>query len=178
MARIEEMAIKDELTGAYNRRFIHESLSKEMERSQHMDMPFSVCLLDVDHFKHINDSHGHLAGDAVLRGLVERIRSCIRRLDRMGHRDSLNLVARFGGEEFLILLPGTTMEGARVCAERVCGAIGESPFVTDAGELHVTISCGVAEYRVGETVEALVGRVDGALYKAKENGRDRVEVAL
>jgi diguanylate cyclase (GGDEF)-like protein len=177
MRKIEELAIKDELTGAYNRRFIHESLTGEMERAMRMGMPFSVCLLDVDHFKRVNDHYGHLAGDAVLRGLVDKISPCIRRLDCMGHRESPNLVARFGGEEFLLVLPSTALEGARVCAERVREEMEGTSFETDAGALHVTISCGAAEYRRGETVEALVGRADRALYKAKEGGRNRVEEA-
>jgi diguanylate cyclase (GGDEF)-like protein len=177
MRKIENLAVRDELTGAYNRRFIRDTLAKEMERAMRTGMPFSVCMLDVDHFKRINDGSGHLVGDTVLRALVERIMPRVRELDRVGYRDRLNLLARFGGEEFLLVLPGTNRQGAWRCAERVREAIEHLPFETDAGALPVTISGGVAEYVLGDTVDTLLARADGALYKAKGDGRNQIAEA-
>jgi diguanylate cyclase (GGDEF)-like protein len=174
MERIEELAIQDELTGAYNRRFIRQSLAQEVERANRAGTPFSICLLDIDHFKQFNDKFGHLIGDAVLRELVIRIKHCVRRLDQLGSLPLYDQVGRFGGEEFLLVLPLTQLEGARLCAERMRGRVSSTPFATDAGELRVTLSAGVAEYIPGQNIEALIMRADQALYRAKESGRNCV----
>ncbi len=177
MRRIEEIAIRDDLTGAYNRRFITTVVERETERARRTEAPFSICMLDVDHFKRVNDQHGHPIGDSVLCEVVERINGCIRETDQVGHASDLNMVGRFGGEEFFLVLPVTPLEGARICAERVREAMRSTAFGNDSGEMTVTISGGIAEYQAGEDVEMLIKRVDLALYKAKENGRDRIEAA-
>ncbi len=177
MRRIEEIAIRDDLTGAYNRRFITTVVEREAERARRTETPFSICMLDVDHFKQVNDQYGHPIGDSVLCEVVERINGSIRETDQIGHASDLNMVGRFGGEEFFLVLPVTPLEGARICAERVRDAMRSKAFETGSGEMSVTISGGIAEYQVGEDVEALIKRVDLALYKAKENGRDRIEAA-
>lgn len=177
MGRIEELAIRDELTGAYNRRFIRDVLQTETQRAERSGQPFSVCLLDVDNFKDINDTHGHLVGDEILCEMVKRIGRSIRRIDELGQFDTPNMLSRFGGEEFLIILPLTDLEGARACAERVRNATRSRAFETQIGDVVVTVSLGVAQFRQGDSIDTLVGRADKALYKAKENGRDRVEAA-
>lgn len=174
MERIEELAIQDELTGAYNRRFIRHELEQEVERANRAGTPFSICMIDIDHFKQFNDMFGHLIGDAVLRELVSRIQHCIRRLDHLGNIPVCDQVGRFGGEEFLLVLPLTHLEGARLCAERIRKQVSETMFDTDAGELEVTLSAGVAEYVPGQTIEMLVDRADQALYRAKASGRNCV----
>lgn len=176
MARIEELSIRDELTGAYNRRFIYERLSEEINRSLRSGQAFALCFLDVDHFKRINDTHGHLVGDKVLCELVRRLEGGIRTEDRLGEYGDDNLLCRFGGEEFLLVLPMTDLAGARACAERVCQAVRQEAFETRAGRVRVTVSGGVACYRHQDTLPAMLGRVDEALYRAKENGRDCVEL--
>ncbi|AWN14240.1 GGDEF domain-containing protein [Salinisphaera sp. LB1] len=179
LGRINEIATKDELTGAYNRRFILAALEREIERAKRSGEPFSVCLLDVDNFKGINDGYGHLVGDDILRELVERISECIRGADELQRWAKDRMLSRFGGEEFLLALPLTDLQGAYTCAERVHNAIGSHPFKTKAGTVKVSASLGIAEYcSAHDTIENLLGRADAALYKAKDNGRDRVEVSL
>ncbi|HET6726372.1 MAG TPA: GGDEF domain-containing protein [Gammaproteobacteria bacterium] len=175
MARIEELAIRDELTGAFNRRYIHEALDKEMARSDRTGSTFSICMLDVDHFKRVNHTHGHQAGDDVLHEVVARVRQITRRLDQLGHYDSFDTIGRLGGEEFLMVLPATSLDGARTCAERIRRAIMDTPFKTHVGELSVTASFGVTEYNFTESAETLIRRADKALYRAKTSGRNRIE---
>jgi diguanylate cyclase (GGDEF)-like protein len=165
LERIEEIAVRDELTGAHNRRYLMEALSRERARADRLGEPFSVCALDIDHFKSINDSFGHAAGDAVLRRVAELVPTELRGIDLFG---------RMGGEEFLIIVPGTRREGAEACAERVRRRIAAEAFA----ELHegrrVTMSIGVATYRLAEPLEALLARADEALYRGKADGRNRV----
>ncbi|HET7369915.1 MAG TPA: GGDEF domain-containing protein [Gammaproteobacteria bacterium] len=178
MNRIGELANTDSLTGAFNRRYIEEALGNEIIRTRRTGSPFSVCLLDVDRFKNVNDSHGHLVGDEVLRGLVANISEAVRTLDRVGHRERTKSLGRFGGEEFLLILPTTTLEGARTCAERIREMVASTSVATDIGSLTVTVSGGVAEYQPGEKPEALLQRADKALYQAKEQGRNRINGSL
>lgn len=175
-ARIEELSIRDDLTGAYNRRFIQNRLSEEIGRCERGGQPFALCFMDADYFKLINDINGHLVGDEVLRELVRRIEGSIRVEDRLEEYADANLLSRFGGEEFLLVLPMTYLEGGRACAERICQAVRREAFDTQGGPVSVTVSSGVACYRKSDTVKSLLGRVDEALYRAKENGRDRVEL--
>lgn len=175
LGRINELAIKDELTGAYNRRFILRALEREIQRAKRSGEPFSVCLLDIDHFKGINDGHGHLVGDAVLCELVKRVSRCIRDSDELKPLANAN-ISRFGGEEFLLALPMTDLQAARTCAERIRHTIRSCPFKTKAGGVKVRASLGVAQYCCEhDNIETLLGWADTALYKAKANGRDRVE---
>ncbi|HET6725955.1 MAG TPA: diguanylate cyclase [Gammaproteobacteria bacterium] len=175
MARIEELVIHDDLTGVFNRRHIHNLLRGEVARAERTGSAFTVCMLDVDHFKRINDTHGHPVGDEILRRVVRRIAEGLRQLDNVGRNDQDDTLGRFGGEEFLLVLPATGTDGAYACAERLREAVASTPVWTEAGELSVTISGGIAEYQVGEGVEGVLKRADEALYLAKERGRNRIE---
>jgi diguanylate cyclase (GGDEF)-like protein len=175
MARIEELAIKDELTGTFNRRFVRQALANEIARADRGDAKVSICMLDVDRFKRINDTHGHPVGDEVLKELVKCVEQSVRRVDKVGHHGTVETLGRLGGEEFLLVLPATSREGARVCAERICCAVTEQPLVTGKGPFAITLSVGIAEYRAGDTLDSIIARADDALYRAKAGGRNRIE---
>lgn len=163
----KELAIRDELTGAFNRRHMMGRLGDDAARARRYKTPLSVCLLDIDYFKRINDTLGHPAGDAVLRAVASFFPTLLR---------STDVFARFGGEEFLLLLPETDLRGARGLAERV--RIGASRLAVEGlpADFRITLSAGVAQFRADESVDALLKRADIALYRAKESGRNRVEV--
>lgn len=167
---LERLANSDHLTGLANRRHFIEALDREVERSDRYARPLSLVLLDLDHFKKVNDTWGHAAGDEVLRDAARAMRAVCREID---------LPARLGGEEMVILLPETDAEGARVVAERVRANIRESGHVGGEGRpFHVTASVGVATRGPrAATGEALLQRADEALYAAKRGGRNRVVVA-
>jgi diguanylate cyclase (GGDEF)-like protein len=159
-------AIVDGLTQVHNRRFLMEFLERETARCRRHGRPLAVLLIDLDHFKQINDSHGHLAGDYVLREVAALIRSTVRREE---------CCARFGGDEFLLVLPETPLENARVYGERVRGMVELGVFRFGGAMLPVTVSIGVAVLS-GETEDsaALLRRADERLYQAKSGGRNRV----
>lgn len=163
--RIGELAIRDELTGVYNRRYLMETLAREQSRAERLGAPFAVCLIDIDRFKAINDGHGHATGDQVLKDFARLVPPELRAVDVHG---------RFGGEEFLIILPGTDMAGAQACAERVRAKTEAAAF---PGVPRVTITVGVATYAMKEPVSALLARADKALYEGKNAGRNRVVAA-
>jgi diguanylate cyclase (GGDEF)-like protein len=164
---IKDMAARDDLTGVLNRRSLVTALRSEQERAERYGTTFSVCVMDLDFFKRVNDSHGHSAGDAVLKKFAASASSCLRPTDTVG---------RYGGEEFVLLLPQTPIAGALVVAERIRARCGELTF--DAlTELHITVSIGVAEHAQGESWEGTIERADHALYRAKQNGRDCVRTA-
>lgn len=165
------IADRDHLTWAYNRRFIMTALEEERARSERRHAPFSIVIFDLDHFKQINDRHGHVAGDRVLKKFSEIARRELRHADVMSMGRRGNAFGRFGGEEFIGLLPETGLEGARNCAERLQTAVAAERF--DAG-IRVTFSAGIAVYRYGETIEETLRRADDALYRAKRAGRDRI----
>ena len=164
---LRDLAVVDDLTRLYNRRFLDSRLDYELQRYHRYGAPLSLVLLDVDHFKSVNDEHGHLIGDVVLQHLAQLGLSAIRRVD---------LFARFGGEEFALLLPSTDVEGARLTAERLRQTIGSRPALTDIGPVPITISAGVATARAGWTGDAehFIRCADQALYRAKAEGRNRV----
>jgi diguanylate cyclase (GGDEF)-like protein len=164
--RIEQLAQHDELTGVYNRRYLMDALVRERSRAERLGAPFSVCLLDIDHFKAINDTHGHAAGDAVLRHLPDVAAVGLRGFDVFG---------RLGGEEFLLVLPGTDLAGAMVVAERVRAAVDTAGFPGIPAGGRVSVTLGVAQGARGEEVSALLARADRALYLGKATGRNRVE---
>jgi diguanylate cyclase (GGDEF)-like protein len=166
--RMGELAIRDELTGVYNRRYLMETLVRERSRSDRLAEAFSLCLIDIDHFKSVNDSFGHAAGDAVLKHFAALAPRGLRGIDTFG---------RFGGEEFLIVLPATGRQGALAAGERVRAATEASAFPELPAERRVTISVGVATHARGEDVTAVLARADEALYQCKRAGRNRV-VAL
>lgn len=182
LAKNRQLAIHDDLTGIYNRRHIMQLLEQEQLRAQRTVRGFSICLMDLDHFKVVNDSHGHLGGDEVLRQFAVRVLAEVRILDRVGHggsgRESGQNFGRYGGEEFLLLMPETDLEGAHVCVERIRRRVSETPFQASGAAVSLTMSCGIAAYRPGEDMRATLARADQALYQAKEAGRDRVKTAV
>jgi diguanylate cyclase (GGDEF)-like protein/PAS domain S-box-containing protein len=161
-------AITDELTKLFNRRGLFELGEFEFARARRIGRPFAAIMLDIDHFKAVNDLHGHAAGDYVLRMLAERCRHGSRAVD---------LIGRYGGEEFILLLPETNLESARLIAERLRNAITKDEYNSDAGSLRITVSVGVAEMSEADTLKTLIDRADTALYQAKNAGRNRVAVA-
>lgn len=177
LSKLQELAGRDELTGLHNRRHLMETLEQQQERAKRHGEPFALCILDLDHFKRINDTHGHGVGDEALRGFSERIRGHLRRMDVMGRAEFDSEFGRYGGEEFLLLLPYAGDSSTRTCMERLRSAIQAKPILTTAGPLTITFSAGVAHYRSDESLADLINRADEALYRAKTAGRDRVEWA-
>ena len=162
--QVELLATTDTLTEIYNRRKFDEAVGTEHQRAKHEDTPFSLIMFDIDHFKKVNDRFGHSVGDQVLKDLCQLLRGLVRQGD---------MLIRWGGEEFILLLPMTLLEEAGFFAERVRAEVEQKNFVT-VGK--ITISLGVAQFRPGDSIDALLGRVDNALYKAKQDGRNRVEL--
>jgi two-component system cell cycle response regulator len=166
-----EMAITDQLTGLHNRRYMESHLGTLAEQAALRGKPLALMMLDIDYFKSINDSYGHDAGDDVLREFAVRIRKSIRGID---------LACRYGGEEFVIVMPETDLHVAGMVAERLRRAIASEPFAIDRGLKHieVTISIGISTLeRKGEPVSDVLKRADQALYRAKHDGRNRVVAA-
>jgi two-component system cell cycle response regulator len=163
-------ATHDALTGVWNRRAILEMLGTELARSRRDELPVAAAMADLDHFKRINDTYGHVVGDAVLGEAVSRMRGLLRPYDAIG---------RYGGEEFLVILPGCTSQDAFRLAERLRLGISQEPIVIPGGTIEVTISLGVATTDTVAIVDAtaLIQAADTALYHAKAWGRNRVELA-
>ena len=166
--QLRDLAMRDGLTGFWNRRAIFEILDAQMARSLTQAEPFCILIADLDHFKEINDTWGHLAGDAVLRNVSGRLREGLRRNEAIG---------RYGGEEFLILLPFCSLLIALVRAEELRAAIQEASIPISGNEIAVTCSFGAAAYDPGCAVEELIGQADEALYVAKNSGRNCVRAA-
>ncbi|MBN2575247.1 MAG: diguanylate cyclase [Deltaproteobacteria bacterium] len=156
-------ATHDALTGLWNRRAILENLQREIVRSGRQGTALTVVMADLDHFKHINDTHGHPIGDAALRETALRLGGATRPYDFVG---------RYGGEEFLIVAPGLEASGASELAERVRNRIAGTPFVTSGPSLSVTLSLGAVSLRGGAEVERVLAAADAALYEAKAAGRN------
>lgn len=158
----------DELTGLYNRRWLNKIMVRQMKRSQHNDEPLSILMVDVDHFKKVNDDYGHIVGDQVLRSIARTMVDHVRPTD---------LLARFGGEEFIAILQASNLTAARGAAKRMCRSISAVQVVTAEGVIlpTITISIGIAEMRTDESMDEFIMRADAALYQAKQNGRDQVE---
>lgn len=167
IAFLENLSITDALTGIANRRHFEWRLSEEVERARRYKYPLSALMLDLDHFKQINDTYGHQVGDTVLQQVAQRLKHSLRRTD---------FLARYGGEEFVILAPQTPSERALVLAERIRQVIAKSPIpVADNLQIHITVSVGVAVFPDHAQNEiGLVRAADAALYKAKQLGRNRV----
>ncbi len=160
----ERMAAIDPLTHAYNRRKFSELLDQEIKRVERNDRSFSMVMLDIDHFKKINDTHGHDAGDYVLKRMTKLVRENIRDID---------ILSRYGGEEFVIILPERNLKGAIAVAERIRKVI-ESACFDKVGQ--ITISAGVSDFIQGDNRESVFKKADNALYIAKNGGRNRVSV--
>jgi len=169
LERIHDLATHDELTGLFNRRHMQNLLQLEHQRCMRSGHPFCIVMLDLDHFKRINDAHGHAVGDAVLRAFAGEARAAIRGSDT---------IARWGGEEFLLLMTDTRAPLGRLGVERLrerIAALRPAPVPgTASGTVSVTVSAGLAEHRAGEPVSETISRADQALYLAKAQGRNRV----
>lgn len=167
--QLRELSLTDALTGLANRRHLMDILTVEFERSRRTDTPFSLLMLDLDHFKRINDDYGHQQGDTVLRALAELMKSHLRQYDT---------AARYGGEEFALVLPETDLVEAAGVAERLRREVAELVFAGPLNGLSLTTSVGVAStpHKQINHVEDMIRIADEALYSAKESGRNRVEV--
>jgi diguanylate cyclase (GGDEF)-like protein len=168
LTRISELATRDELTGQPNRRAILDQLATETARHARKNLPLAIALIDLDHFKRINDAHGHAGGDQVLRGFAHRVESELRGGDVM---------ARWGGEEFLLMLPDTSIEAALQCLDRLRGQLHASPFDEVAPGLRLTFSAGVTGCLGHGDIDSAIERADQAMYRAKDAGRDRTETS-
>src|SRR5207247_928584 len=162
-----EMAITDALTGLHNRRYMESHLSTLVEQASSRGKPLALMILDIDFFKSINDTYGHDAGDDVLRAFANRIRKSIRGID---------LACRYGGEEFVVVMPETDLAVATAVAERLRRRIASEPFRVHQGarQIEMTISIGIAALGSGDDAATLIRRADQALYRAKRDGRNRV----
>jgi len=168
-AKLRNAAFRDELSGLYNHRFFHESLSGEIESAERYRHSVSVIMLDVDNFKTINDTYGHQVGDAVLRSVGQYLLRSSR---------SSDIPARYGGDEFVILLRDTTVDGAKIRARAICSEIGATPIQADGVSVNITVSVGVAGYHQRSPVSKndLINLADKAMYQSKRDGRNRVSV--
>jgi diguanylate cyclase (GGDEF)-like protein/PAS domain S-box-containing protein len=164
---LQILANTDSLTHLYNRRQLYPIMQKELAHAARKKVPFSVLLIDIDHFKKFNDAHGHAGGDLLLVGFAEKMRSVIRQMDS---------AFRFGGEEFIVLLPETKGQDAMVPAERFRQLIADSrfPLLPGGQPVSVTVSVGIAGYRDGDTIDDVIRHADLAMYAAKSGGRNRV----
>lgn len=163
--RLQEQAISDSLTGTYNRRYWAQALLQEMARAGRQNAPLCLAMIDLDHFKHVNDTYGHPRGDQVLKELARRLRESVRATD---------MLFRLGGEEFAMLMPGTDLEQGLAVAEKLRAQVAAQPM---AGDLEITASFGVSVTMGQEPQEDFICRADEALYTAKTKGRNRVEAA-
>ena len=159
---------KDALTGLWNRAAILEILDRELSRAKRQAVPVGIVMADLDHFKRVNDTYGHLAGDEVLRETARRMRSSVRLYDSVG---------RYGGEEFLIIFPGCDASRAASQTERLRARVGGEPIATSEGSISVTVSLGVFAHHQSKDAEFAIRAADGALYRAKNGGRNQVELA-
>lgn len=166
MRKLELIAHTDPLTGSNNRGYFMERFGTELDRAKRYGSVFSFAMLDLDHFKSVNDTRGHAAGDEALRSLC-------RVLNSSGLRSS-DFFGRIGGEEFAVVLPETRIEGAVEIAERVRGNLENTVVLHEGSEFFITASIGVSQYREGDTSESLLNRADQAMYSAKESGRNRI----
>ena len=155
----------DSLTEAYNRRYLYSVLYREIGRSARHHRELAVIMLDIDHFKQINDVFGHLVGDSVLRAISANIKANIRRED---------VLTRYGGEEFMLVLPETPYDNAFVCAEKLRSLVADTEFRLGDKRIPITVSLGVASCKETDDAKSLVEAADKALYRAKRSGRDRV----
>ncbi|MCG6911710.1 MAG: diguanylate cyclase [Deltaproteobacteria bacterium] len=166
LEKLKKLSITDGLTRLYNSRHFYNQLKGEVDRSNRYKHPLSLLILDIDHFKDYNDSHGHLEGDKVLIRIGQVVKPLLRKMDS---------AYRYGGEEFTIILPETDGNEAQTVAQRIRKAVKMEKFLPESSAPEtITISLGVTEYSPGEDVSALIQRADKALYKSKEGGRDRV----
>jgi diguanylate cyclase (GGDEF)-like protein len=165
---LKRLATTDPLTGALNRRHFMELMSREQRRAERYNAVFSVLMVDIDHFKRVNDTYGHQIGDQAIQAMSDACQKALRPTD---------LLARYGGEEFIITLTHTDQPGAAKVAERLREAVAEIELPTEHGVLKFTISVGVSTFFKRSLLEEIIGRADQALYQAKTSGRNRVCLA-
>lgn len=166
LSTIEKLAIIDDLTQVFNRRQMYKILEHQKALVDRGIHPFSICIFDLDHFKRVNDTFGHTAGDIVLKTVAQETQANLRNIDH---------IARYGGEEFILILTNSDKNQAAICAERIRKKIKDLVFEKMPSDFRITISVGVTEYQSNEVIEEAINRADTALYRAKANGRDRVE---
>ncbi len=166
--RAVQASLKDPLTGVGNRVALEQSLARETELTRRHGQPMSIVMLDMDHFKNLNDSHGHQAGDAALKATALLLKEQLRNVD---------MVFRFGGEEFILVLSNTSTEAAAVVAERIRAAIQNLRLLVGDKQVRLSASLGYGTYKQCESQEDLLRRVDQALYQAKREGRNRMQAA-
>lgn len=162
----EEKSVRDELTGLYNRRQLQAELDRAKLQADTLAVPFSICLIDIDRFKEINDNNGHLVGDTILKDFARLARDSIRDTD---------IIGRYGGDEFMLILPDTDLKGGVMHAERLRVYAHFLDFQKILAQKYISLSIGVAQYHNGEKITDLIARTDAALYQAKQLGRNRVE---
>ncbi|OIO71065.1 MAG: hypothetical protein COW19_00365 [Zetaproteobacteria bacterium CG12_big_fil_rev_8_21_14_0_65_55_1124] len=167
--QLREQVLHDPLTGLYNRRYLDETIKRELTRAERNKQPVGIVMCDLDHFKLVNDTHGHLAGDEVLRVFAELLKK---------HARGSDIVCRFGGEEFVMFLPEMSPAVAYQRAELLRMELAKKRITLGATVIQVTASFGVAAFpENGETMDSLIRAVDAAMYQAKEEGRDRIVVS-
>lgn len=167
--KLSGLAMLDELTGLYNRRYFMEALGRERSRAQRHGRALSLCMMDLDFFKRVNDQLGHGAGDLVLADMGRIIREWSRQSD---------LPCRYGGEEFAVILPETSIHGAQIACERLRQRVADNQVPWRTGPIRITISIGVAQNRTNaeDSLRKFMDRADEALYRAKASGRNQVKV--
>lgn len=165
---LARLATTDSLTGLWNRRHILERFAEEHERAARSGRPYGILVADIDHFKAVNDTHGHARGDEVLRAVAERLKDTVRGYD---------LIGRIGGEEFIAIVPDADPATLLAIAERARERVGDAPVRTADADIEVSISVGAAVARAGETPEDVTARADAAMYRSKNDGRNRVTMA-
>lgn len=176
-ANLRALTFQDPLTGVANRRYFFEVANQEFNRTKRYPTPLSIALLDIDHFKQINDKYGHGVGDEVLKTVSHCIQSLLRQVDVFARISGADVFARIGGEEFAVLLPNTDINQAIHLAERLRQRIAEKKFFHEMEQFGCTLSIGIAMIRNTDTcAEDCMERADKAMYSAKQNGRNRVEI--
>jgi diguanylate cyclase (GGDEF)-like protein len=165
--RLQMLASHDELTGLFNRRYVLERIEEKLPQIKRHQLNFCIMIMDVDHFKNVNDEYGHAAGDDVLRTTAEILTRELRQDD---------IVARYGGEEFLMLLPMTELSSAEMLVERLRSTIEKQTYLFEGVRISVTASFGITQYALNDTADKMIDRADKALYQAKLAGRNCVKV--
>jgi diguanylate cyclase (GGDEF)-like protein len=166
LSTIEKLAIIDDLTQVFNRRQMYKILEHQKALVDRGIHPFSICIFDLDHFKRVNDTFGHSAGDIVLKTVAQETQKNLRNIDH---------IARYGGEEFILILTNSEKNQALVCAERIRKIVQDIVFENMPDDFRMTISVGVTDYQPSEVIQNAINRADTALYRAKANGRNKVE---
>lgn len=164
--QIRSIAVSDQLTGLYNRFYLYEAGGQMLTLAKRSEKPLSVAMIDIDHFKLINDTYGHLVGDRVLVRVAAVLRKTLRKSD---------LIVRYGGEEFVVIMPETSCVNAAHACEKIREAVSRITVQSSHKRFGLTVSIGIDTFREGDDMDAVIGRADALLYRAKENGRDRVE---